>query len=106
MSEHSKLVGKSLQFLNSRPNCFAFPVDPGLHGLKGTHDIIACFWGSFISLEVKVGHDTLKPHQRRFGRKVAKAMGKAREIRSFESLKEYIFSLESGLNMLETKHPH
>ena len=42
-----------LDMLNYIPGCFAYKHWGGPMGRKGVHDIICCFRGKFVSIEVK-----------------------------------------------------
>jgi len=102
MSEHSIFVRNALAFLNQRKFCHAFPYSPGPYGGKGTHDILVCFHGQFVSIELKIGQDKPSPHQRIFARRVKKALGTSEVFWTMAELKEYILSLEANQNILES----
>ena len=102
-TEHSKLVGKTLKYLNSLPQCKAFPIRPGpWGGEKGTSDIVFCYKGLFGSTEVKVGYDKPTKLQNIFIRNIKKAKGDARVSRTIENVMQQIKDMERKAEFLES----
>jgi len=57
---------KALKYLNHLPGCFAFRITPGVYGSRGKSDIILCYRGLFVAIEMKVGSNKPSDQQERF----------------------------------------
>jgi len=87
---HSKLVQDSIKYLNSLPQCHAFPYTPGPYGRRSVHDIIFCCQGRFGTIEIKIPPDTPSRLQVVFGRKIREAGGKVNFCISLDEVKNFI----------------
>ena len=54
---------------------------------KGVSDILACFKGHLIAIEVKIGKDRLSPEQTGFLANVMRAGGEAAVVKTFDEFK-------------------
>lgn len=52
--------------------------------LKGVSDILCCYNGNLITIEVKRGYDKLNPHQIKFKTRIESTKGKFWEVRSLD----------------------
>src|SRR3990167_5430819 len=55
---------------------------------KGVSDVLACYKGTFIAIEVKIGKDRLSPEQTGFIANITHVGGKALVAKDFESFLE------------------
>ena len=55
---------------------------------KGVSDVLACFRGELIAIEIKIGKDRLSDEQEGFMRNIQAAGGSAVIARTFEQFKE------------------
>jgi hypothetical protein len=89
---HAELERAALQLLNLQPYAYAFPT----HGTRnhpetdGVADIIACLFGYFVAIEIKVGKDKASEGQRIFCGYVRHAHGDYVIIRTIEELQELL----------------
>jgi len=72
MTEHGKLQNKILKYLKAIGGVGTNVITASK---AGTHDIIACVNGKYISIEVKVWPDVPSALQIEFGREVREAGG-------------------------------
>jgi Holliday junction resolvase len=72
--------------------CFAFKAS--ICNERGVPDIICCYKGRFIGLEVKTARGRPSSIQKAQIRRINCAMGKAKVVRSVEEVKEVLNTLE------------
>lgn len=63
-------VQKTIKYLKSLDNCFPIRITPGVYGSRGKSDLIVCYYGLLISIEMKVGYNKPSDLQLRFLRDV------------------------------------
>ncbi|MDD4003431.1 MAG: VRR-NUC domain-containing protein [Clostridia bacterium] len=87
------LIKKIMQYLKAVPELFCWKEHGGQFGTAGIPDIIICFKGKFIALEVKVGKNKPTILQEVTIRRILKAGGYALVVRSVEETKQVIQAL-------------
>jgi len=90
----SELTRQVLDYLKYIPDSSFKKIRGGL-GMKGLLDIIGCWRGQYVELEIKTKRGKLKPHQLERIMQIRKAGGIAGVVKSCEDVEE-IF----GLNRL------
>lgn len=78
-----------------------------IHGNEfqaGVPDILACYRGSFIGLEVKGPNGALSPIQKRHLRTIQLAGGIGEEVRSIEKVKDILHSIRTGTPWNNTQY--
>lgn len=63
---------------------------------KGVSDILGCYQGRFLAIEIKIGKDRLSPEQDGFLKNIAHVDGLAFIARDFESFQEWWSSAVSA----------
>ena len=91
---HSNLVRDSIKYLNSLEYSHAITYTPSPYGKRSVSDILCCYRGLYLAIEIKIGKDTPTPLQKRFFRKTQAAQGLARACWSMEEVKEFIKSID------------
>jgi hypothetical protein len=94
---HSNLVRDSIKYLNSLPESHFVPYTPSPYGKRSVSDIIGCYEGRYVAIEIKIGKDIPTPLQKRFLRKVQEARGFARACWSIEEVKQFMFDVDKKL---------
>ncbi|MGE5446106.1 MAG: VRR-NUC domain-containing protein [Ignavibacteriales bacterium] len=84
MTEH-ELTKLIMDYLKWVPNS-SFKKIRGSMGMRGILDIIGCWEGRYIELEVKTGKGKLSPEQRSRIEEIRKAGGMAEVVRSLEEV--------------------
>lgn len=80
-----------MNYLKTVPGLHAFRVEPSPYGgMRGISDILFCYQGRFVAMEVKHGRGKTTALQDRFLKKVAEAGGVAVVVRDMEGVKECI----------------
>ena len=81
------IVSNIRKYLKTVPGCFFWKEHGGMYGTAGIPDIILCFNGRFIALEVK--NETGKPTdlQKNTIKKIRAAGGTAEVVRSVSDVK-------------------
>lgn len=95
--KESDITKQILDMLNYIPGCFAYKHWGGPMGMRGVHDIICCYRGKFISIEVKspnLKKAEYSKYQKIFADKVDGAEGIAMCVQSADEVKEIL-----GLNV-------
>lgn len=87
---HSKLVQDSIKYLNSLEHSNAITYTPSPYGKRSVSDILCCYKGLYLAIEIKIGKDTPSPLQKRFLCKTQAAQGFARACWSMEEVKKFI----------------
>ena len=94
---HSKLVQDTIKYLNSLPESHAVTYTPSPYGKRSVSDILGCYKGRYVAIEIKIGKDTPTPLQKRFLRKVQEAQGFARVCWSIEQVKQFVIDIDKKL---------
>lgn len=98
MNENTETVN-AIEWLNKLPGCFAFRITPGVYGSRGKSDIIICYRGFFVAIEMKVGSNKPSDQQERFLRDVqVKGEGLSVACWSCAEVKEYMECIMSMVN--------
>jgi len=95
------IVSAILRYLKTLPHCFAFKEHGGMYGTAGIPDIICCYKGRFLGLEVKQPSGRLTELQKRTIEKINAAGGIALRVDSVADVKKVILVLDN-----ETKEVH
>ncbi len=83
----AQLTKQILDYLKYVPDSTFKKIRGGL-GMRGILDIIGCWQGRYIELEIKTRRGKLKPHQLQRILEIRKAGGVAGMIQSLEELEE------------------
>ena len=89
MKEKS-IENKIKQYLKTVEDLYFFKEHGGLYGTAGVPDIICCYKGRFIALEVKAPDGKATALQNATIRRIIGAGGIARIVRSLEEVKEIL----------------
>ena len=85
---HEKdIVAAIMRHLKTAPGCFAFKEHGGMYGTAGLPDIICCYRGRFIGLEVKTPEGRLSKLQEITIAKIKAAKGEAFKVTSVEEVR-------------------
>ena len=84
-----------LRHLKTLPQCFSFKEHGGMYGTAGTPDIICCYKGRFLGLEVKQPTGRLTELQKRTIEKINAAGGIALRVESVADVKNVILALDN-----------
>ena len=87
------IENKIKQYLKTVEDLYFFKEHGGLYGTAGVPDIICCYKGRFIALEVKAPDGKATALQDATIRRIIGAGGIARIVRSLEEVKEIIIKL-------------
>lgn len=91
------LTRKILTYLNSLPQVVAWKVNQGTYsGMVGFPDIVCCYKGMFVAIEVKDGDNQSSKVQELQIRKILKAGGVGVVVRSLEEVKSLVETLEKA----------
>jgi len=64
--KHGAFLKAALLYLNKLTNAYFFPVSQGPYSRKGISDIIGCYCGRFVAIELKTARDRATPLQEAF----------------------------------------
>ena len=92
--KESQLVQSIRKYLATVPNTFFWKEHGGQYGTAGIPDIIVCYNGHFIGLEVKVGNNKPTVLQTATINQIRKAGGTAVVVRSVDDVKAVIAGKE------------
>ena len=84
------MENKIKQYLKTVEDLYFFKEHGGLYGTAGVPDIICCYKGQFIALEVKAPDGKATALQDATIKRIRKAGGVAEVVRSVEEAKEII----------------
>ena len=84
------IENKIKQYLKTVEDLYFFKEHGGLYGTAGVPDIICCYKGQFIALEVKAPDGKATALQDATIKRIRKAGGVAEVVRSVEEAKEII----------------
>ena len=83
-----------LRYLRSLPECFCFKEHGGAYGSAGIPDIICCYRGRFLGLEVKQPGKQLTRLQEVMLERIRAALGEAHMVTSTAEVRTIIERLE------------
>ena len=89
------IVAAILRLLRKTPSCFAWKEHGGMYGTAGIPDIICCYKGRFIGLEVKQPSGHLTELQKLTIEKINAAGGIALLVNSVADVKKIIHTLDN-----------
>ena len=89
------IVTSILRYLKTLPHCFAFKEHGGIYGTAGIPDIICCYKGRFLGLEVKQPSGRLTELQKQTIDKINIAGGIALRVDSVADVKKVIHALDN-----------
>jgi len=84
-----------MRYLKTLPYCFAWKEHGGMYGTTGLPDIICCYRGRFMGLEVKTQTGKLTKLQETTLQRIQEAKGYAYKVTSLQEVKEIIANLNS-----------
>ena len=90
-----------MRHLKTVPGCFAFKEHGGMYGTAGLPDIICCYHGRFIGLEVKTPGGKLSKLQEVTIAKIKAAKGEAFTVTSVEEVRNILETLEVPYDSLD-----
>ena len=88
-----EITAQIMRYLKTVPGCFAWKEHGGPHGTAGIPDIICCYHGRFVGLEVKAPSGKLSKLQEITIQKIRAAKGQAFKVTSVEEVKEILQAL-------------
>ena len=86
--KESQLVQNIRKYLGTLPKCFFWKEHGGQYGTAGIPDIIVCYKGRFIALEVKIGSNQPTRLQAATIEQIRRAGGIAVVVSSVDEVKE------------------
>ena len=90
------IVNKIIKYLKTLDHCFCWKEHGGMYGTAGIPDVICCYHGRFIGLEVKTEKGKLTKLQEITIREIVKAGGTAVKVTSVEEVKREIAKIGGG----------
>ena len=97
MKPEAKLKTAIMAYLKTlEPDAFAFRVEPRPGMGRGMADIICCFHGRFLALEVKIPGNNPTPLQKRFMDKITLAHGISAVVYNVAEVKGLVELLQIG----------
>lgn len=90
------IVNKIIKYLKTLDHCFCWKEHGGMYGTAGIPDVICCYHGMFIGLEVKTEKGKLTKLQEITIRKIVTAGGTAVKVTSVEEVKREIAKIGGG----------
>lgn len=91
------LTNKILEYLNATPQVAAWKIHQSMYsGMIGFPDIVCCYKGMFVALEVKDGDNQASKVQELQIRKILKAGGVGVVVRSLEEVQSLVETLEKA----------
>ena len=90
------IVNKIIKYLKTLDHCFCWKEHGGMYGTAGIPDVICCYHGMFIGLEVKTEKGKLTKLQEITIREIVKAGGTAVKVTSVEEVKREIAKIGGG----------
>ena len=89
------IVAAILRLLKKTPACFAWKEHGGMYGTAGIPDIVCCYKGRFLGLEVKQPSGRMTELQKQTIDKINAAGGIALRVDSVAEVKSLIETLDS-----------
>ena len=90
-----EIVAQIMRYLKTVPICFAWKTHGGMYGTAGLPDVICCYRGRFVGLEVKTPSGKLTKLQETTLRRIQAAKGQAFKVTSVEKVKEILQNLNA-----------
>lgn len=90
----SNIVKGIQRYLKTVPECFFWKEHGGMYGTAGIPDIICCYRGLFIGLEVKTKTGQLTKLQEVMIRRIREAGGRAYKVTSVDDVKTIFENME------------
>ena len=84
------IVAAIMRYLKTVPACFAWKEHGGMYGTSGLPDIICCYCGRFVGLEVKTTDGKVTKLQEITLAKIQAAGGVSAVVRSVDEVKTII----------------
>lgn len=88
MREEKTLQNKCIRWLKSQPDCWFFKVSGSACQTPGVPDLVICWHGRFVAVELKSSIGELREVQLATINKILGAGGRAFVIRSFQEFTE------------------
>ena len=89
------IVAAILRHLKTVPHCFAWKTHGGMYGVAGLPDVICCYYGLFVGLEVKTPSGKLTKLQVTTLHRIHAAKGQAFKVASVDEVKEILHNLHA-----------
>jgi hypothetical protein len=89
----AKLVQKIKKYLHTK-RAFFFKVHGSPFMMAGLPDLVVCYKGRFIGIEVKMPGNTASPQQARVGEKISESRGKWLVAYSVEQVEQFFELLD------------
>ena len=90
-----EIVAQIMRFLKTVDGCFAWKEHGGPHSTAGLPDIIFCYRGMFVGLEVKTPAGKLTKLQETTLQRIQAAKGQAFKVTSVKEVKEILHNLHA-----------
>lgn len=84
------ITNQILKYLKARPCCFVFKEHGGIYGTAGIPDIICCYRGKFVAIEVKTLTGKLSKLQEITIKRINEAGGMAIKVTSLQEVKNVL----------------
>lgn len=84
------IVNSILKWLKAQPECFAWKEHGGQYGMAGIPDIICCYQGQFLALEVKQPGNKATKLQLETIHRIIEAKGQAYVVYSLDEVKQLL----------------
>lgn len=91
------ITAKILKYLKSLDKCYCFKEHGGIYGTAGIPDIICCYHGHFVALEVKTAKGKTTALQELNIKQINSAGGTAVIVRSLDDVKTIISGLDGEI---------
>ena len=89
------IVAQIMRFLKTVPHCFAWKNHGGMYGTAGLPDVVCCYHGLFVGLEVKTPKGKLTKLQETTLQRIQAAKGQAFKVTSVEEVKKILQNLNA-----------
>ena len=90
-----EIVAQIMRYLKTLPCCFAWKTHGGMYGVAGLPDVICCYHGLFVGLEVKTPSGKLTKLQEATLHRIQAAKGQAFKVTSVDEVKEILHNLHA-----------
>lgn len=84
------ITNQILKYLKAQPCCFVFKEHGGIYGTAGIPDIICCYRGKFVAIEVKTLTGKLSKLQKITINRINEAGGMAIKVTSLQEVKNVL----------------
>jgi len=99
MSEKA-FAAKVMKKLRAYPGCFPVRIQPGPYGAAGKSDILLCFFGYFIAIELKYGRGKPSRLQEKFMKDVRlKGVGRTLVAWEWEEISDFLEDFKKEVNI-------